>query len=91
MVREDTGAPSEGTTCAWMVVDEAVGYTHAFYTMWQSSGRLNGTSLSIALLWGKDKNLAEKSNEALLDNRPQMECRSLGSGMVSMYFLIFSV
>ncbi|GFV41007.1 uncharacterized protein TNCV_2665981 [Trichonephila clavipes] len=27
MVREDTRAPSEGDTCAWMVADEAVGCT----------------------------------------------------------------
>ncbi|GFU98755.1 uncharacterized protein TNCV_1214711 [Trichonephila clavipes] len=27
MLREDTGAPSEGATCAWMAADEAVGYT----------------------------------------------------------------
>ncbi|GFV64282.1 uncharacterized protein TNCV_1150951 [Trichonephila clavipes] len=26
MVREDTGASSEGTTCAWMVGDEAIGF-----------------------------------------------------------------
>ncbi|GFV57553.1 uncharacterized protein TNCV_4399091 [Trichonephila clavipes] len=32
-VREDTGAPSEGATCAWMAADEAVGCTHAFLTM----------------------------------------------------------
>ncbi|GFX47804.1 uncharacterized protein TNCV_5002251 [Trichonephila clavipes] len=25
MIREDTGAPSEGATCAWMAADEAVG------------------------------------------------------------------
>ncbi|GFS57067.1 transposable element Tcb1 transposase [Trichonephila clavipes] len=40
MVREDTGAPSEGATCAWMAVDEAVGCTRAFLTMWRSSRRL---------------------------------------------------
>ncbi|PRD34191.1 UNVERIFIED_CONTAM: hypothetical protein NCL1_15354 [Trichonephila clavipes] len=34
MVREDTGAPSEGATCAWMTADEAVGCTRAFLTMW---------------------------------------------------------
>ncbi|GFT70149.1 uncharacterized protein TNCV_3456151 [Trichonephila clavipes] len=34
MVRKDTGAPSEGATCAWMAADEAVGYTRAFLTMW---------------------------------------------------------
>ncbi|GFV28126.1 uncharacterized protein TNCV_678141 [Trichonephila clavipes] len=37
MVREDTGAPSEGATCDWMAVDEAVGCTRAFFTMWWSS------------------------------------------------------
>ncbi|GFU94099.1 uncharacterized protein TNCV_5119231 [Trichonephila clavipes] len=40
MVREDTRAPSEGATCAWMAADEAVGYTHAFLTMWLFSRRL---------------------------------------------------
>ncbi|GFW90086.1 uncharacterized protein TNCV_3485381 [Trichonephila clavipes] len=40
MVRKDTGAPSEGATCAWMVADEAVGCTRAFLTMWVSSQRL---------------------------------------------------
>ncbi|GFS61643.1 uncharacterized protein TNCV_4312941 [Trichonephila clavipes] len=39
-VREDTGAPSEGATCAWMTVDEAVCCTRAFLTMWRSSRRL---------------------------------------------------
>ncbi|GFS51164.1 uncharacterized protein TNCV_3532641 [Trichonephila clavipes] len=27
MVREDTGAPNKGATCAWMAADEAVGCT----------------------------------------------------------------
>ncbi|GFV57642.1 uncharacterized protein TNCV_3132301 [Trichonephila clavipes] len=36
MVREDTGAPSEGATCVWMAAYEAV----AFLTMWWSSRRL---------------------------------------------------
>ncbi|GFT91169.1 uncharacterized protein TNCV_4044101 [Trichonephila clavipes] len=40
MVREDTGASSEGATCAWMAADEAVGCTRAFLTMWRSSRRL---------------------------------------------------
>ncbi|GFY24418.1 uncharacterized protein TNCV_1014661 [Trichonephila clavipes] len=40
MVREDTAAPSEDATCAWMAADEAVGCTHAFLTMWWSSQRL---------------------------------------------------
>ncbi|GFV12447.1 uncharacterized protein TNCV_1792261 [Trichonephila clavipes] len=40
MVREDTGAPREGATCAWMAADEAVGCTRAFFTMWWSSRRL---------------------------------------------------
>ncbi|GFV75338.1 uncharacterized protein TNCV_1481841 [Trichonephila clavipes] len=39
-VREDIGAPNEGATCVWMAVDEAVGCTHAFLTMWRSSQRL---------------------------------------------------
>ncbi|GFY11370.1 uncharacterized protein TNCV_3182211 [Trichonephila clavipes] len=39
-VREDTGVPNEGATCAWMVADEAVGYTRSFLTMWWSSRRL---------------------------------------------------
>ncbi|GFX81559.1 histone acetyltransferase p300 [Trichonephila clavipes] len=33
MIREDTGAPNECATCAWMVADEAVGCTRAFLTM----------------------------------------------------------
>ncbi|GFY20137.1 uncharacterized protein TNCV_2148301 [Trichonephila clavipes] len=40
MVQEDTGAPSEGATCAWMAADEAVGCTCAILTMWLSSRRL---------------------------------------------------
>ncbi|GFU26022.1 uncharacterized protein TNCV_5105071 [Trichonephila clavipes] len=40
MVREDTGAPNEGATCAWIAADEAVGCTRAFFTMWRSSRRL---------------------------------------------------
>ncbi|GFW17602.1 uncharacterized protein TNCV_2651601 [Trichonephila clavipes] len=40
MVREDTGAPNEGAICAWMALDEAVGCTRAFLTMWWSSRRL---------------------------------------------------
>ncbi|GFX25419.1 HTH_Tnp_Tc3_2 domain-containing protein [Trichonephila clavipes] len=40
MVRENTGAPSEGATCAWMAADEAVGCTRAFLTMWRSPQRL---------------------------------------------------
>ncbi|GFT52788.1 hypothetical protein TNCV_206251 [Trichonephila clavipes] len=38
MVREVTGAPSEGAT---MVSDKTVGCTPAFLTMWRSSGRQN--------------------------------------------------
>ncbi|GFW94412.1 uncharacterized protein TNCV_2701331 [Trichonephila clavipes] len=30
MVRKDTGAPSEGATCAWVAADEAVGCMRAF-------------------------------------------------------------
>ncbi|GFU39380.1 uncharacterized protein TNCV_1716531 [Trichonephila clavipes] len=37
MVREDTGDPSEGATCAWMAADEAVACTRAFFNMWWSS------------------------------------------------------
>ncbi|GFW60942.1 uncharacterized protein TNCV_4871531 [Trichonephila clavipes] len=40
MVREDTGVPKEGFTCAWIAADEAVGCTRAFLTMWRSSQRL---------------------------------------------------
>ncbi|GFW57011.1 uncharacterized protein TNCV_3472941 [Trichonephila clavipes] len=40
MVREDTGAPSEGATCSWIVADEAVGCTRTFLTMCRSSRRL---------------------------------------------------
>ncbi|GFY05983.1 uncharacterized protein TNCV_3862871 [Trichonephila clavipes] len=37
MVREDTWAPDEGATCAWMAADEVVGCTRAFLTMRRSS------------------------------------------------------
>ncbi|GFV89098.1 uncharacterized protein TNCV_4912971 [Trichonephila clavipes] len=40
MVREDTGAPHEGATCAWIAANEAVGCKRAFLTMWRSSRRL---------------------------------------------------
>ncbi|GFU24539.1 uncharacterized protein TNCV_2264911 [Trichonephila clavipes] len=40
MVREDTGAPSEGAISAWMAADEAVGCTRAFLIMWWSFRRL---------------------------------------------------
>ncbi|GFY20677.1 uncharacterized protein TNCV_1119111 [Trichonephila clavipes] len=40
IVREDTGVPNEGATCAWMVADETVGCTRALLTMWWSSRRL---------------------------------------------------
>ncbi|GFS77668.1 uncharacterized protein TNCV_819611 [Trichonephila clavipes] len=40
MVQEDSGAPSEGATCAWMAANEAVGCTCAFLTMWRSSQQL---------------------------------------------------
>ncbi|GFU97276.1 uncharacterized protein TNCV_660001 [Trichonephila clavipes] len=40
MVREDTGTPFVGATCAWMAADEAVGYMRAFLTMWLSSERV---------------------------------------------------
>ncbi|GFX42077.1 uncharacterized protein TNCV_2134921 [Trichonephila clavipes] len=40
MVREDTGAPNEGVTCAWMGADEAVECARAFLTMWWSYRRL---------------------------------------------------
>ncbi|GFT67163.1 uncharacterized protein TNCV_783171 [Trichonephila clavipes] len=41
MVREDTGDPSEGATCAWMATEEAVDYTSAFLTIRRSSRRLD--------------------------------------------------
>ncbi|GFV92696.1 uncharacterized protein TNCV_1375461 [Trichonephila clavipes] len=40
MVREDTGAPSEGATFAWMAADEVVGCTRAFIMICRSSRRL---------------------------------------------------
>ncbi|GFT76027.1 uncharacterized protein TNCV_1255351 [Trichonephila clavipes] len=40
MVREDTETPNEGSTCAWMAANEAVGCTRAFLTMCRSSHRL---------------------------------------------------
>ncbi|GFX45179.1 uncharacterized protein TNCV_3432271 [Trichonephila clavipes] len=36
---EDTGAPNEGSGCARMAADEAVGCTRAFITIWRSSRR----------------------------------------------------
>ncbi|GFT97723.1 uncharacterized protein TNCV_4229151 [Trichonephila clavipes] len=33
MLREGTGAPYEGATCAWMATDEAVGCARAFRMM----------------------------------------------------------
>ncbi|GFX90462.1 uncharacterized protein TNCV_2073401 [Trichonephila clavipes] len=41
MVREDTGVPSGGATCAWIAADEAVGCTRAFLTMWWYFRRLD--------------------------------------------------
>ncbi|GFU26826.1 uncharacterized protein TNCV_4540971 [Trichonephila clavipes] len=40
MVREDTGAPNEGTIYAWIAAYEAVECTRAFIMMWWSSRRL---------------------------------------------------
>ncbi|GFX01095.1 uncharacterized protein TNCV_4580611 [Trichonephila clavipes] len=40
IVRENTWAPSEGASSAWMVADEAVGCTRTFLTTWRSSRRL---------------------------------------------------
>ncbi|GFU70882.1 uncharacterized protein TNCV_2205991 [Trichonephila clavipes] len=40
MVQEKTGPHNEGSTCAWMAADEAVGCTSAFLTMWRCSRRL---------------------------------------------------
>ncbi|GFS58192.1 hypothetical protein TNCV_1411551 [Trichonephila clavipes] len=40
MVLEDTGAPSEGATGAWMAANEAVGCTRAFLRMLWFSRRL---------------------------------------------------
>ncbi|GFW09500.1 uncharacterized protein TNCV_3996071 [Trichonephila clavipes] len=40
MFREDTGAPNEGATRAYMAANEAVGCTRAFLTMWWSFRRL---------------------------------------------------
>ncbi|GFX00634.1 uncharacterized protein TNCV_2236411 [Trichonephila clavipes] len=40
MVREDTRAPTEDATCAWMAAEELVGCTRAFLSMWWSSRRL---------------------------------------------------
>ncbi|GFW87399.1 uncharacterized protein TNCV_1267721 [Trichonephila clavipes] len=37
MIREDTGAPSEGAIYAWMAANEAVGCTRALFAMWWSS------------------------------------------------------
>ncbi|GFU50829.1 uncharacterized protein TNCV_2495331 [Trichonephila clavipes] len=40
MVRDDTWAPCESTTCAWMEADEAAGSTCIFLAMWRSFQRL---------------------------------------------------
>ncbi|GFS50102.1 uncharacterized protein TNCV_881331 [Trichonephila clavipes] len=40
MVREDTGARSEGATCVRMAANEAIGCTRAFLMMWWFSRRL---------------------------------------------------
>ncbi|GFU39314.1 uncharacterized protein TNCV_3811561 [Trichonephila clavipes] len=40
MIQEDTGAPNEGATCAWMAAEETVGCMRAFLTMWRPSRRL---------------------------------------------------
>ncbi|GFV76935.1 uncharacterized protein TNCV_690051 [Trichonephila clavipes] len=40
MIREDTGASSEGATCTWKTADEVIGYMRAFLTMWWSFRRL---------------------------------------------------
>ncbi|GFV82039.1 uncharacterized protein TNCV_3152371 [Trichonephila clavipes] len=40
MVREDTGAPSEGSTFTWIATDDAVSCTRAFRTMWRCFQRL---------------------------------------------------
>ncbi|GFW97771.1 uncharacterized protein TNCV_1425341 [Trichonephila clavipes] len=37
MIREDTGEPSEGATCAWMASDEAVGCTRSISFFFTSS------------------------------------------------------
>ncbi|PRD22426.1 UNVERIFIED_CONTAM: Testis-expressed protein 11 [Trichonephila clavipes] len=50
MVREYTGASSEGATCAWMAADEAVGCTRAFLTMWLSSRRLEHSGSNYKLV-----------------------------------------
>ncbi|GFX86650.1 testis-expressed protein 11 [Trichonephila clavipes] len=50
MVREYTGASSEGATCAWMAADEAVGRTRAFLTMWLSSRRLEHSGSNYKLV-----------------------------------------
>ncbi|GFT00419.1 uncharacterized protein TNCV_1981601 [Trichonephila clavipes] len=39
-LREDTEAPSEGATCAWLTANEAVGCARAFLSMGLSSQRL---------------------------------------------------
>ncbi|GFV88453.1 uncharacterized protein TNCV_1242661 [Trichonephila clavipes] len=46
MVREDTGALSEGATCAWMMADEAVGCTRHFL---RSGGLLDDWSVESVL------------------------------------------
>ncbi|GFS67306.1 uncharacterized protein TNCV_2902841 [Trichonephila clavipes] len=40
MIREHTGALSQGATCAWIMAVEVVGCTRAFLTMWRSSRQL---------------------------------------------------
>ncbi|PRD26240.1 UNVERIFIED_CONTAM: Utp3 [Trichonephila clavipes] len=60
MVREDTWGPSDGATCAWMAVDEAVGCTDAFLRILRSSRRLvcrrhPELGLPRRDVWGKKK------------------------------------
>ncbi|GFV74767.1 uncharacterized protein TNCV_1040051 [Trichonephila clavipes] len=38
MVREDTGAPNEGATFAWLAADEAIGYMRASLAVFSTTG-----------------------------------------------------
>ncbi|GFW77713.1 hypothetical protein TNCV_134041 [Trichonephila clavipes] len=78
MVREDTGVPDKGASSAWMVADEAVGFTRAFLTMWRSPRRVvcrgrpePGFHKSIDksnLQYGEDRDDPRREIPSLTDN-----------------------
>ncbi|GFX43212.1 uncharacterized protein TNCV_2389201 [Trichonephila clavipes] len=74
MVREDTGAPNEGATCAWMAADVAVVCTRAFLRMWRSSQRLvsrgrpeSGLQVNISRVHTDPNTSSEPNQSGLID------------------------